>query len=523
MFRIIWFIGCLVVAGLLAVIGKSLIPFVVSELSADGVSHGIYDLLSRASIVRSAITLGLFTVFFTLLGLGGQVLNDALTMRRFHQQIAKRAGNGASETTISCLDFMKLSADAGDYSDPSMLYAAHRSSGEKEPLRAKLQASMVFDEQSQVRGRLNLWLFDNILTFALGIGFTLLLFSLVIGVDDVVFQSQLSLRTPVNGLLPSLQSGLFALAIMAIAGLLARLFTGFVVDLRRGQLARFTTMLDGFFYVGQSAIESLQKPLKSLSDAQALIAEDRSEQLSDTMAKALESFRDGLSGEFTNQIKLTSKLLEETEKQVTKSTVAVEAAHDALAKYARGQSAAIDKSIAAGLNSYFKDESKTRAGLNKAISESMETASNTLQSSSQANVETLKEALATLNENYGGGLTDTALTLKQTQQEISGLVRAIEHLAAQRHTPPAGQREDYLRLVGDEDFSQAPPPLSALGNDGKDDDNGEQQLAQLREVLKGKSAGTKRGPKGAKKASKEMSSKLDDLKKGLDPEDLPDL
>ncbi|MEO0410698.1 MAG: hypothetical protein AAF221_02500 [Pseudomonadota bacterium] len=523
MFRVIWFIGCLIVAGLLAVIGKSLIPFVVSEFSADGVSHGIYDLLSRASIVRSAITIGLFTLFFTLLSLGGQVLNDALTMRRFHQQIAKRAGKGNADTAMSCLDFLKLSADAGDYAEPSALYAEHRTSIEKEPLRAKLPARTIFDEQSQVRSRLNLWLFDNILTFALGAGFTLFLLSLVIGVDDVVFQSQLSLRTPVNGLLPALQSGLFALAIMAIAGLLARLFTGFVVDLRRSQLARFTVMLDGLFYVGQSAIESLQKPLKSLSDAQALIAEDRSEQLSKTMAQALESFKEGLTGEFTKQIKSTSKLLEETEKQVTKSTVAVEAAHDALAKYARGQSTAIDKSIAAALNTYFKDETKTRAGLNQAISESMEAASNTLKSASQGSADTLKEALAKLNESYGGGLTDTAQALKQTQQEMSGLVRAIEHLAAQRPAAPAGQREDYLRLVGDEDFSNDPPPLHGLGSGGKEGNTGEQQLAQLREVLKGKPSGAKNGPKGAKKATKEMSSKLDDLKKGLDPDELPDL
>lgn len=520
MFRIIWFFLCLFVAVLLAVIGKSLFPFLISEVSPDGVSHGIYDLLSRSSVVRTAVTAGLFVLFFTLLGLGGQVLVDALTMRRFQQMLAARTRLDAPTTYR---DFMQIAADAGDFAETADAYALHRTSAEREALQTKLPAAQVFDDQSQIRGRLNLWLFDNILVFSCSIGAALFLFALVAGVDEIVFQSQLSMRAPVNGLLPPLQSGLFALAIMVIVGLAARAATSYLVDLRRSQLMRFTSLLDGLFFVGQSATEALNKPLKALSDAQVLIAEDKSDQLSKALATVLTDFRDNLAGEFSKQIKSTSKLLEETEKQVTKSTVAIEAAHDALAKYARGQSAAIDKSIGAALNSYFKDETKTRAGLNTAITDSVKAASDSLTNSSKSASKALEDALERLNDSYGGGLTDTALALKQTQHEIAQLARSVELLATQRPAPIGDQREDYLRLVGEEEFADDPPPLGTLDLPDAEEGADEEQIATLTEALRGKAmkGKTRKGSKSA--ASKDLTSKLQDLKKGLGPTDLPEL
>ncbi|MEM7570328.1 MAG: hypothetical protein AAF337_11080 [Pseudomonadota bacterium] len=516
MFRAIWFFGCLAVAIMLAVIGKSLVPLLTSEISPDGISHGIYDLLSRSSSVRTGLVFSLFIVFFTILGLGGQVLVDALTMRRFHQRLMERS----SETPITHIDFMKLASDAGDFAETAEAYADHRTSAEQEALKTKLPAAQIFDEQSQIRNRLNLWLFDNSLVFSLSLGAILFLLARVIGVDDVVFQSQLSLRTPVNGLLPALQAGLFALALLAMAGLFARIVTGFMVDLRRSQLARFTSLLDGLFFTGQSALDAVAKPLKTLSDAQALMAEDRSEQLSETMAAALKDFRDSLTGEFTKQVKSTRKLMEETEKQVNNSTVAVEAAHDALAKYARGQSAAIDKAIAAAINNYFKDETTTRAGLNKAITDSLEAAADTIKQTSESSMQSLQAGLDQVNASYGGGLTKTADALKQTQLEMSLLVRAIERLASS--APDPSQTQDFPRLVNDDDFADAPRPLEPLSVEEAPSEEDNARIAQLTDALRGKAKST-RMKQGGQQPAETLSNKLKDLKAELGPEDLPEL
>ncbi|MGD1955135.1 MAG: hypothetical protein ACFBZ9_07860 [Sphingomonadales bacterium] len=523
MFRIIWFFGCLFVAVLLAVIGKSLMPILASQLSPDGISHGIYDLLSRSNVVGTSVVLALFLFFFTFLALGGQVLVDGLTMRKFFQQLFEKSQISGGQNAVSFLEFMKVASDSGDFAGPAEDYATHRSSGEQEPLRAKLPANHFFDDQTQIRSRLNLWVFDNMLVIASVLGLGLFFLAMVIGVDDVVFQSQMSLRTPVSGLLTPLQEGLFALFILLITGLACRIMTGAMVDVRRTQVTRFNGLLDGMFLSEDSGLESLQKPLKALSEAQALIADDKSDQLGKAMESALKAFKTSLTGEFTKQIKSTSKLLEETEKQVTKSAVAVEAANDTLAKYARGQSNAIDKAIASSLNQYFKDEDKSRAGLQDAISNAVKTATQALETGSAESAAALKQALDQINQNYGGGLSGTAKALEDTQGEIARLVAAVERLAALPPRQAGGAREEYLRLVEDGNLQTVPATdASPL----KDIEPGisDEQVTQLTETLKReRDAGNEIPKKASKEASKRLENALKSLRNQSEPKDLPDL
>lgn len=524
MFRVIWFLGCLLVAALLAVICQSLIPVLTSSLSPDGISHGIYDLLNRSGIVRIATSLALFGIFMTVLGLGGQVLVDGIFSRRFFQDLDDFKKGAKPGTPIRVQDFLNAATEAGDLIEPSRNYVASANAADTASvLSVPLPAERFYGFQTQVQGRLHLWLFKNFPSVLVGTGFILFFFALVAGVDDILFRSQISSQQPISGLLRPVQIGFLSIAITAIAALIVRLIVGFLVEFRRSQAVRLNSLLDSLFLRSSGDTDSLRQPLKVLSDAQVLIAEDRTEQMGKVVNDALALLTDKLAGEFNKQIKSTSKLLEETEKQVTKSTVSVQEAHETLSKYARGQSAAIDKALGAALKNHLRDDEKARTALTKTVSQAVKALEDGLVSSTKSTTEMIEGSLTALNAQFGTGLTDTAKNLKATHADIAKLVAAVEKLATRpvNITPPrTPAREEYLRLVGEDEPPLDTPPLGDLE---RDDLEGSADLAdELTKTVK-RGGGSKPRKKAGAKASGKITSALKDLRKGSNPTDLPDL
>jgi hypothetical protein len=525
MFRIVWFMLCLFVAALLAVVCQSLIPVITSSVSPDGISHGIYDLLSRSDIVQFASGLALFGIFLTVLGLGGQVLVDGLAARRFHQDLDAFHRNTDDSDLIKGRDFLKIAAETGDLAEPCAEYVASSKTADSQPLSVPLPADRFFGTEKQINNRLHLWLFSNLHWALITAGIVLFLLAIVSGIDDMLFRSLISSQQPMTGLLRPLQSGTFAIAMTLMSALAVKLIVQFFIALRRAQTVRLTSFLDSLFLRSSGDVAELRQPLKTLSEAQVLIAEDRTEQMGRVIDQALKRLTDKLAGEFNKQVKSTSKLLEETEKQVTKSAVAVGAAHDALAKYARGQSSAIDKAIGASLNKHVKDEIDARKEIVSAVGEAMVALEKGMNASSKAAAKELQKSLETLNENYGGGLTDTAEALKQSQSDIADLVRAIEHLASrpvETHAQPGSAREDYLRLVGDDEPAEALDPIAGLDLEGDVEENAE-RVDRLTRALR--LSGKQKPGKGGKKpgSGEKLSSALKSIKDGSQPGDLPDL
>lgn len=519
MFRVIWFLGCLLVAALLAVICQSLIPVLTSSLSPDGISHGIYDLLNRSGIVRIATSMALFGVFMTILGLGGQVLVDFIFTRRFHQDLEKIQNAQKPGSPMRVQDFMNAATEAGDLLVPSQNYVASANASEgASVLTVPLPAERFYGYQTQVQSRLHLWLFHNLPSVLFAAGFILLFLALVVGVDDMLFRSQISSQQPVSGLLRPLQIGVLAVAVTGIASIIVRLLVSFLVELRRDQALQLNSLLDSLFLRTPSETDALRQPLKVLSDAQVLIAEDRTEQMGKVVNDALALLTDKLAGEFNKQIKSTGKLLEETEKQVTKSTVAVQAAHETLSKYARGQSSAIDKALGAALKNHLRDDEKARAALTKTVGQAVKSLDDGLKSSAKSTTDLIEGSLSTLNAQFGAGLTDTATNLKETQADIARLVSAIEKLASRPievTAPTSPAREEYLRLVGTEDPALDTPSLDDL-------DSNADRADKLTQTLK-RGGGLKPKKNAGAKASGKLSSALKDLKDGSNPSDLPDL
>lgn len=399
MYRNIWFLSCVGVAGLLAVTGQALVPVVINSVAPDGIPPGLFELLSRSDSVKLATIIALFGIFAAFLGLGGQILVDSFAIRRLVGGLKGLASETGSDAGLTGEALRALAEYSSDLSEPISRYVAASELGNEQPLKVSFPAATFLSSDVQISSRLHLWFYNSLFAGLIGAGLVLFLIAIAAGIDELVFKSVILTPQPLNGLLQPLQVGVFAISITLTAAILVRLLVQFFIALPQRQLTQLTSLLDSLFLANDSSANAIAKPIRMLAEAQQQIAQDKSEQLGTVIESALSKMSEALTGEFTSQVKTLGDLMGQVEKQVASSTTAVTQAQDTLARFANGQSDAIDQAIAAALTERVKNEKKAQEGLVKSARKAMETLTTDLTKAHQATVETLETRLTTLQES----------------------------------------------------------------------------------------------------------------------------
>jgi len=402
-------------------------------------------------------------------------------MRRIASALRDLAAKSGPEATLTGAQLRHLADQSSDLSDPISRYVAASALGSEHPLKVSFPAATFLNVDVQISGRLHLWFYGSLFSGLICAGLVLLLIALAAGIDELVFKSVILTQQPFSGFLKPLQIGVFAVSITLAAAFLVRIMTAFFIGVPRRQLAQLTSLLDSLFLANESSANTVAKPMRMLAEAQQQMAQDKSEQLGTVIDAALRRMSDTFTGEFASPVKTLGTVIGQVEKQVASSTAAVTHAPDTLARFANGQSDAIDQAIAASLKERVEHEKKAQDTLVKSARKAMETLTTDLTKAHQATVTTLETRLTALQESLQinaaalpaqlGQLDDVAAqdiqanlaALQATQQ--SNIKAIVEELLAAQNAPsPALEQRlsahedalrDALQTLG-QALSQAP-------------------------------------------------------------------
>jgi len=523
-FRFIWFFGCIAVALLLGMVGQKLAPIALQTIASTHLPDGLITLLGQSSIVKFALAASLFALFVTFMGMGGQALVESLTLRRFRLDLSQLARDSGPKSPITAQDVFDLTEKSPDFAAPVSRYVASSRAKANEPLRIPHPADRFLSYEIQAKNRLHIWLYSSLFAGMIGLGIALFLFALVSGIDEMMFKDAIASELSAAALLRPIQAGSFALGLSIAAAVITRFMVRFFIEARRGQIVRLNAILDSLFLSNEASVTGLEKHIQRLADSHIAVDQNHNEQLGKMIDKALKRISDKFNTEFGNQIKATAKIVEDADKQVAKSTTAITKAHDTLAKYASGQSAAIDKAIRNSLQTHLKDDHKAADRVADAAAKAMDGFTADLGKAHAALIQTLEDRLAKLPEIQASAGTDLAPYVERFEQEITRLTAAITDLT----NAPVPSYEDtgnaaadiiaaeYLKLVDEPDDT-----AGGLSADIDTEDTAE-RVGRLTEALRQNAGDDKTQRLKEREAGDAIDAAIDGLRNNTRTSDLPD-